>query len=279
MLYIITPVYNRKEFTKNYLDALHKQSVENFKIVIVDDGSNDGTAEMIEEMFPDVILLKEKGDLWWAEATNIGVKFALQHGADYIMTLNDDTLPEPDYIEKMIYWSNQKPNALLGALALNIKSGKTAYGGEKKSWVFDKSTSLLDALPEAERHGLHEVDFFPGRGLLIPKAVFEAIGFYDSKNFPQTVADLDFTYRAKNSGFEIYCNYDAKIKMYVEESGSVQLVTKKSIKNYYKHLFGRKGGGNLKWYTVCVLKNAPKPWIVPALFVGYAKRLFGYLLK
>ncbi|HIO96818.1 MAG TPA: glycosyltransferase family 2 protein, partial [Leucothrix sp.] len=98
MIYIVTPVFNRKDFTQSYLEALSKQTSTNFKTIIVDDGSNDGTSEMVESLFPEVILLKEPGDLWWAEATNIGVRHALSLGADYVMTLNDDTLPEPDYI-------------------------------------------------------------------------------------------------------------------------------------------------------------------------------------
>ena len=59
MLYIVTPVFNRINFTKQYLYALNNQTTRNFKIVIVDDGSTDGTSEMIKKNFPEVILLKE----------------------------------------------------------------------------------------------------------------------------------------------------------------------------------------------------------------------------
>ena len=135
MLYIVTPVYNRKKFTENYLIALSKQSVRDFKIIIVDDGSTDGTSAMIKEYFPDVILLHGDGNLWWAEATNVGVRYALDHGADYIMTLNDDTLPAEDFIEKMLCWSEKKPKALLGGLAIDAKSNKPIYGGEVRSFI------------------------------------------------------------------------------------------------------------------------------------------------
>ena len=56
---IVAPIYNRKKFTQNYLSALSKQSVKDFKVIILDDGSTDGTSEMIEQEFPKVILLKE----------------------------------------------------------------------------------------------------------------------------------------------------------------------------------------------------------------------------
>jgi len=279
MLYIVTPVFNRKTFTENYLKALSEQTVKDFKTIIVDDGSTDGTAEMITEQFPEVILLREKGDLWWAEATNVGVRYAMEHGATYIMTLNDDTVPDPDYIEKMIYWSNKQPEVLLGALALDYNTNKMIFGGENRSWKTGKSTYVLDTLSENERFGLHEVNLFPGRGLLIPKKVFDTIGLYDSKNFPQTIADNDFTHRAVNHGFKIYCNFDAKIKIYPDESGNVKLQRERSWKNYYQHLFGMRGGGNLKWFTICVLKNCPKKYLFPFLFYGLSSRIAGYLIK
>lgn len=278
MLFIITPVYNRKKFTRNYLKALSKQTVKDFKVIIVDDGSTDGTSEMIGQEFPEVILLKEKGDLWWAEATNIGVRYAISQWATYIMTLNDDTLPEIDYIEKMIYWSCIEPKALLGAFAINANNNKAIYGGEILNWKSGKFENILDDISEDKQNGLHQVNTFPGRGLMIPVETFKKIGLYDSNNFPQTVADLDFTARADSAGYEIFCNYDAKIKIYPEESGGVKLRKDKSWKNYYQHLFGMRGAGNLKWFTVFAFKNAPKKYLLHYWTIGIARRIGGYLL-
>ncbi len=279
MIFIVTPVYNRKAFTRNYLIALTKQTVQNFKVIIVDDGSTDGTAEMIEEEFPHVILLKEQGDLWWAEATNIGVKYAFEHNADYIITLNDDTLPSRDFVEKMEYWSEKKPKALLGALAVDVESKKPVFGGEIRNCLTGKSNLLLDKLRIEERSGLHKVNLFPGRGLLIPREVFEIIGLYDSKNFPQTLADLDFTCRAGRSGYEIYCNYDAILGIYQEESGGVSLIKNKNLSNYYKHLFSLKGGGNVIRFTVFAYKNVPKLYFIPFVIQGLLRRSIGYWIK
>jgi GT2 family glycosyltransferase len=279
MIYIVTPVFNRRGFTEKYLEALSKQTNKDFKTIIVDDGSTDGTAEMIVEKFPDIIVLREKGDLWWAEATNVGVRYAMAQGASYIMTLNDDTVPESDYMEKMIYWTQQKPDALLGAFAIDANTTKPISGGEYRSWKTGKSIYNLDILSEDQWHGLHPVSHFPGRGLLIPTKVFESIGYYDSKNFPQTIADNDFTHRAKNNGFEIYCNFDARIGIYPDESATVSLRKKKSLKNYYNHLFGIRGGGNLKWFTICTLKNCPTKYVARFLIIGLTRRIFGYFFK
>jgi len=278
-IFIVTPVYNRRHFTKNFLLALAKQSYKNFKTIIVDDGSVDGTADMISQEFPNTILLKEDGNLWWAEATNIGIRYALAHGATHIMTLNDDTIPEPNYMAKMKQWSDKKPNALIGALDIDINNGEIVYGGESRSWLTGKSTYLKKTLPPEQQNGIHEVTLFPGRGLLIPRLVFEAIGLFDSKHFPQTVADFDFTHRAYNAGFKIYVNYDARIKVYPEESATIQLRSKKSFSNYIRHLTNIKGGGNLKYFTICTLKNCPKRYLPIFLTKGILSRLVSYWVK
>ncbi len=277
MIYIVTPVFNRIDFTKNYLAALSEQTVKDFKVIIVDDGSTDGTSEMIEKEFPDVILLKEEGDLWWAEATNIGVHYAMDQEADYIMTLNDDTLPEPDYIEKMIYWSEKKPDALLGALAIDSISNDIVYGGQWFHWKSHRYENIIDKLVREDKKGLHAVNTFPGRGLLIPSKVYRDIGFYDSKNFPQTYADIDFTARADSRGYKIYCNYDAVIKIFPDESSGVKIRQEKSWKNYFKHLFSRRGAGNLKWFIIYTVKNTPKKYLLQNLFSGVGRRLGGFL--
>ncbi len=279
MIYIITPVFNRKDFTQSYLDALARQTTRDFKIIIIDDGSTDGTAEMVETQFPEVILLKQQGDLWWAEATNIGIRYAIDVGADYVMTLNDDTLPEPDYIEKMQLHSQRNPKALLGAFAINAENDQPVFGGEILNWKTGDFEDVLNTVPPDLQSGLHSVNVFPGRGLLIPVDVFEKIGFYDSKNFPQTIADLDFTARATNAGYKIYCNYDAKIKIYPEESGGVSLRKDKSLKNYYRHLFSQRGAGNLKWFSVFAFKNAPKRYLFSYWLIGVTRRVGGYLIE
>lgn len=276
MLYIVTPVFNRKDFTCNYLQALREQIYRDFKVIIVDDGSTDGTSEMIQEQFPEVILLKEKGDLWWAEATNIGVKHAMSLGASHIMTMNDDTLPEKECIQKMMDYATVHPRTLLGSIGVHAETNAIVDGGWNINWKTAKYENVLDRIPQAERKGLHPVNVAPGRGLLIPVEVFEEVGFYDSKNFPQTVADFDLTIRATNKGFSLYCCYDAIIKMYPVASGGVELMMRKSLKNYYQHLFGMKGAGNLKWFTIFAFKNAPKKYLFTFWLLGVVRRLINY---
>jgi GT2 family glycosyltransferase len=278
MICIVIPVHNRKKFTKDCLSSLQTQSLRADYTIVVDDGSTDGTEEMLRQEFPEVIVLRGNGNLFWTAAINMGVKLALYLDADYIMTLNNDTIASPDFVKNMMASALQYPDALLGALDIDMHTQKPHYGGEVFNWRSGTSKLLLNVLKRDEQKGLHEVSLLPGRGLLIPRKVFETIGLFAEKQLPHYMADYDFTQLARKKGFGVYCNYDALLYTYPEEGGDHKIRNEKSFRNYFKHLFSVRGGGNLKNFTVYALRNCPKKDILIALFTGYSRRLGGFWL-
>jgi GT2 family glycosyltransferase len=279
MVYIVIPVHNRKEFTRDCLRSLQRQTVAGHRTIVVDDGSTDGTAEMLRSEFPDVIVLHGDGNLFWTAAINLGINRALLLGADYVLTLNNDTVASENFLEKMLFWANQTPNALLGALDVDLKTQKPYYGGEWVDWKWSTSRYLLDELRKEEQKGLHEVSLYPARGLLIPRMVFETIGLFEEKELPHYMADYDFTHAARRSGFKIYCNYDATLYTYPEEGGDHKIRKSRTFRNYLDHLFSIKGGGNLRNFTLYALRNCPRKDLPASLVTGYLRRIAGYWIK
>jgi GT2 family glycosyltransferase len=279
MLCIVIPVYNRLQFTKECLESLEKQTVRADKIIIVDDGSTDGTGEVLAEWYPDVTVLRGDGTLFWTASINKGIRHALLLGADHVMTLNNDTIASPTFVENMLRASRAVPQSLVGALDVDSSTRKPYYGGEILNWKWSTSRYLLDFLRKDEQKGLHEVSLFPARGLLIPRLVFDNIGLFDEERLPHYMADYDFTLTAARNGYKIYCNFDAVLYTYPEEGGDHKIRKKKTWINYWKHLFNIKGGGNLINYTRYTLKNCPPGSIMAALFTGYTRRLFGFWLR
>jgi GT2 family glycosyltransferase len=279
MLCVVIPVHNRKKFTYECLRSLEKQNLLADFTIVVDDGSTDGTAQMIATNYPEVIVLHGDGNLFWTASINKGIRYALDLGAKYVLTLNNDTLAPPDFLEKMMLWANKKPNALLGALDVDVQTKKKRYGGEIINWAWNSSLYLLNKLRPEQQKGLHRVSLFPGRGLLIPRKAFEKIGLFEEKKLPHYMSDYDFTLRAARNHFQVYCNYDAQLYTYPEEAGNYKLRKQKSLSNYFKHLFNIKGGGNLKNFTIYTLRNCPRTYIPLALLTGYMRRLGGYWLK
>ena len=163
---------------------------------------------------------------------------------------------------------------MIGAYAVDAATGAPVYAGETIRWA---TASYRSHLGGAARRV--EVTHFPGRGLLIPAGVFARIGLFDGDHFPQTAADYDFTHRARRAGFRIYCAADAVLRVHPEASGDSLYRRRKGWRNYYRHLFDIKGGGNLRvffWYAV---RNCPWVWLPVCLPVGMARRASGYLFE
>ena len=278
MLHIVIPVFNRQRFTRDCLLSLRQQTRTDFRVVVVDDGSTDGTASMLAQEFAEVEVVTGDGNLFWTAGVNTGIRRALALGATRVMTMNNDVLAQPDFVAQMLAWADRYPTAVLGALELDVATGQPIYGGERLEWGTNTRHDLLAELPAAARRGLHPVTYLPGRGLLIPLAVIEAIGLFDEKRLPHYLADFDYTSVARRHGFAVYCNHDAHLSTYPDESGQEQTRRHRSLRGYYQHLFGIRGGGNLRNFTYFTFKNCPRPYLPYYLLSGYARRLGGYFL-
>ena len=279
MVSVVIPVHNRKQFTEACLHSLRRQTVKADHIIIVDDGSTDGTREMLSSVFPEVIVLSGDGNLFWTAAINIGIRKALSLATDYVITLNNDTLVSEDFIEQMVRRAEANPDCLLGGLDIDATTKKPFYGGEIFDWKWTSSKYLLRVLTKEQQTGLHEVSFFPARGLLIPRRVFEKIGLFEEKQLPHYLADYDFTLKARRHDFKVYCNYDAKVYTYPEEGGDHKIRKRKTIRNYYKHLFDIKGGGNLTNFIIYTFRNCPRQYLLLSLVTGFARRMVGFWMK
>lgn len=278
-IYVVIPVHNRKDFTQQCLQSLQAQSYTDFEVIIVDDGSTDGTDTMVRTQFPSVQLIKGDGSLWWTGGINVGIRHALKEGAKYVFTLNDDTIAPPQLLERMVSAAKQKPQAIFGALEVSYEDNEPIYAGQNERWASDTSERLLEQLPKNQRHGLHPIQTFHGRGLWIPAGVFEKIGLFDEKNFPHYMADFDFTYNAYRAGFEVFCNFDTVVLSFPEACGDFETKQNKNLKSFKKHLFDKRGGGNLANFTRYAFKNCPSYLLPARLFVGYSRRLVGFWLR
>ncbi len=278
MLYLIIPVFNRWRYTRACLESLRAQTTQDFRVVVVDDGSTDETAAALARDYPEVEVVTGTGSLFWTAGVNRGIERALALGATRVLTLNNDVLAAPDFVAQMLAAAARHPTAVLGALEFDADTGAAIYGGERLDFRTNTRYDLLAELPAGQRTGLHAVTYLPGRGLLIPKAVLDKIGLFDEKRLPHYMADFDYTSVARRAGFPVYCNYDAQLSTYPEESGQTLTRKHRSVRGYFQHLFGIRGGGNMVNFTHFALKNCPKPYLPYFLLNGYARRLVGYFL-
>ena len=225
-IYIIIPVHNRKSYTRECLLSLHNQTFQDFITIVIDDGSSDGTSEMIQKEFPEVVLLSGDGDLWWTGAMNLGVRYVIENATlhDYVLTMNDDVMVRPNYLEILLGCALKHTRSLIGSIALNngndaiIEDGgiKINLYTAKFNWIARgrEYKTVMD-----EGFSVIPVDVLSGRGTLIPAKVFQSIGLYDSINLPHYGADYEFSYRAKKKGYNLFVDYKSVVVNKVESTG------------------------------------------------------------
>lgn len=212
---LLVPVYNRREITREFLVAARKIEHTPLEVVVVDDGSSDGTADMIEEEFPDVRLLRTPGDFWWAKCMNAGLRAVLPEKPDYILTLNDDVSFDPSFLSHLVDRARREPRTLVGSMIYyHEQPVRVWYAGGKIGWIRGELLHRKNTEDGTLR-------WLTGMGMLIPSEVFAEIGVYDERHFPQYVADAELSMRARARGYRLAVEPQSRIWNRTGESSHV----------------------------------------------------------
>ena len=241
---LLIPVFNGLSFTSNCLTrlyGLHSNSDASgldLQIIVIDDGSTDGTSEWIHINFPQTHVLTGDGSLWWSGGINLGMKFAIdQLECDYLLWWNNDISPADDYFVHL--------EQILKSSKPEICGSKIYYAHDPEMvWsmggIFDtrngrKHMTGMNVKDNQDLDKIYSADWLPGMGTLLHKSVIEKTGFLDEKNFPQYHGDSDYTYRATLAGYciKVY----PQLKIWNDKSNSGLLhqdnfkLLKKSLKD------------------------------------------------
>ncbi|MDB5157652.1 MAG: glycosyl transferase family 2 [Mucilaginibacter sp.] len=280
MIYIIIPVFNRRNYSEACLKSLLSQTIDNYKIIVVDHGSTDGTAEMIKQRFEQVILVLGDDSLWWTGATNLGVKEALKRSnstEDFILTLNNDLIVESDYLEQLLKIDKDNKPCLVGSISVyHSDPEKIQFAGIiwDRTFAKYKSNPLIkqkysDLKNETD---FIESDLLTGRGTLIPIDAFTKYGLYDEKKFPHYAADEDFSFVCRQHGFKLLIATKAKVLSHVTETGLNFKYKKIGLFKFLKTLSSIRSPNNLTIRYRWAKKNAQIPYLY---FFMDVSRIFG----
>lgn len=197
---ILLTCFNRKNKTIASLVALNKayQEVSNYielKIFLTDDGSTDGTAVAVKEKFPDAVILKGNGNLYWNGGMRNTWTAALNNGFDHYLLLNDDTLLYQDALSKLLkaheYCKNtyNKAGIYIGSTQDPVTK-KYTYGGCKLTHKFKFSYHQLPPNGEYQECELGNANI-----MLVPQEVVGQIGIL-SDGYQHGIGDTDYTLKA-----------------------------------------------------------------------------------
>lgn len=274
MIFILIPIYNRKELTLACLASFEKQTYTDYELIIVDDGSTDGSGEAIQKAYPSATVIKGSGSWWWAKSVNEGVRYILrkaQHN-DYVLLINNDVEFEAGYLEKLVGASVAHNRALVGSLVKNFYNKSIIQdAGVRAQWnsfFFPKSD--FNPLQKINKN----IDALASRGVLVPVEVFRKIGLF-SRMLPHHAADYDFSMRAKRRGFTLMMSYEAVVYS-KDRPGDKQFP-------FWQNYFSKRSSSNIPMQISFALLDAPtltlKLWCIALILGRFARAFFVYLFR
>jgi GT2 family glycosyltransferase len=280
---IILPVYNHLDFTRVTLAELSLQlqdcSLHKFHIILVDDGSDDGTSNWVNTHYPEITVLKGDGNLWWSGAVNLGSRYAFENlHADYVILWNNDIHAENNYFVSLTQiLTENDPSTIIGSKIYIAEQPSLIWsmGGYFKPLSGEYGMFGYFEENSQEFNQIKHVDWLTGMGTIVPREIVEKIGYWDNLNFPQYHGDSDFTYRAKRAGFKVIVHPSLVLFNAVKNSG---IEHEGSIKKLFQLMTDIRSKSNLRknfkfyrLYATSFRAFVPLIWLYVQIFGGFIK--------
>jgi GT2 family glycosyltransferase len=210
---IIILNWNSYQVTLDCLLSLRKIDYSNFEMVVVDNGSVDGSAEKLLENVPEIKLIRNARNLGFAGGCNVGMRDALRRGTDYVLLLNNDTIVAPDFLSQLVHVaeSDEKIGAVSPKVLFFDHPDRLNYaGGEHALWRLFPKMFGLRQIDNGRYDKLREVSFLTGCAFLIKAEVVNKIGVMEEIYF-HFYEDIEWSLRVLKSGYKTYYVPAAKI--------------------------------------------------------------------
>ncbi len=267
VVYILMPVFNRKKITLEFVASLKKQSYSQYQLILIDDGSTDGTANAVLAELPTVHIVQGSGDLWWGGGLQAGIdalkKLNIPENS-ILMTINDDTLLPNDFLEKGVRLLKNSKNEIFCAQAFSIQTGKLIDAGVKIDWF---NYRFIPVKNESE------INCLTTRGLFFRFSDLKIIGEFIPKTLPHYYSDYEFTYRAGIRGYRLRSPTELQIQLNEETTG-VQTPDGLKLREYFKKVFQIRSAINPWTGAKFIHISAPlryKPIAYFRLFIYFTK--------
>ncbi len=230
-VYAIIVTWNSRRDIQACLRDLFASREVQLGVVMVDNGSTDGTLDLVAKEFPNVVLLKNSENLGFAEGNNIGIHYALEQGAEYVFLLNADAFVEPDTLKQLL--GTADADSTVGMVGPSIVS----YFDH--THVYQGAHISLDEVDTVEVQGTRrgaafETDYVPGCAVLARATAVRYVGMLDTEYFSYW-EDADWGLRCRRAGQRVVIAPDASVR----HKGTLDQVSTKSDLALYLYVRNR----------------------------------------
>lgn len=235
--------WNRRDDTLACLAALDRQDTgpARHRILLVDNGSSDGTVTAARSVQPDLDVLELRRNVGYAAGVNAGVRRAWQSGADWTLLVNNDTVAQPELIARLLDASGDTTVGLAAPTVYYYDEPNRVW--PSAGWRRRLTLAGFDTTADPPSDAPYDVDWATGCCLLVRRTVWERVGFLDERYFFY-YEDHDFSIRVKADGWRILHVPRARILHKVARStgeGSPRqayLLARSSVPFYHRHSHG-----------------------------------------
>lgn len=272
-VFIIILNWNGKDDTLACLDSVYKLNYPDYHVIVVDNASTDGSVDAIRARYSSATWLTiiENGvNIGYTGGNNVGIRYAMEHGAVYVWLLNNDTIVEPYSLGALISASQGNPSAgILGPKVLCYPDTHFLYSrGESYSLWFNRRTVDVGEIDLKQDAKLRKVDYVVGCAMLVTKKFIEKVGVLDDTFFAY-FEELDWCFRGRENGFDVLFVPDSVI--YHKGGGSTGGITSPIVSYYHTRnwiLFMRKHAMFYHWIT-----------FVPLFMFVFFRRFFRAMIR
>jgi GT2 family glycosyltransferase len=205
MVVFILLNWNQYKDTSETIDSIKRLSYSNYKIVVIDNGSKDGSDKKIKKKYKDLIFVKNQVNQGFARGNNIGIKKALGLKPDYIFILNNDVTLEKNLLNKMVHLMEKD-------LSIGICGPQIFYYNEpNKLWFFGANVTWplaeiniwnFNKINPYPQKVVLKTDFICGAAMLCRTKILKEVGLFD-ENFFIYCEDVDLSYRCIKANWQL----------------------------------------------------------------------------
>jgi GT2 family glycosyltransferase len=209
---IIVLTWDGRELTLDCLASLNGLDYPNHRIIVVDNGSHDGTVEAVRRQYPSVTVIHNGENLGFAEGNNVGIHQALAQGFDYVLLLNNDTVVDPQMLQALVGVAESEGQiGIVGPVIYYHDEPEVVWSaGNAVDWRAVTLRRLHADTRDSHPDVPYDVDYVTGCALCIKREVAEQIGLLDPRYFIY-FEETDWCFRARAHGYKVVVAPQARL--------------------------------------------------------------------